>query len=320
LLTFSYSGLYFDTITGEEVTVGDHSGTGRHYASYKKTDTCSGVATAAAKLDQLVERIVELNPAIRIDIISHSMGGLVTAYLLATSDGEHLDHIATVTTLDSPIQGTNLVDGVGLVDSVWDVSVCLSLPRSTQAHLDLLPLSSVVNVISTLRGSARAETFYSIKSELQFGAVSVGSPLPDEPVWVVKCGGNLPQIAHSCVWFDEAVLTAISGLVNQNLPVVHRLRWTSDSGDEIQVIDRGETVRLTAVFGNIQDSVVGVTIYEVDPDSPDDFVIALEMKIIDGVGSVKWVAEYQSDFFGFGGDPEYKFVILNTSSGELVVR
>jgi hypothetical protein len=320
VVTFSYSGVYFDTATGEEVTVENHSGTGRHYVAYTKAHTCSGVVAGAEKLDQLVERIVELNPQIRIDIVSHSMGGVVSAYLLSINNAEHLDHIASVTTLDSPLQGTNLVDGAGAVDAVWDVSVCLTIPRSTQAHFDLLPGSSAVNVIAALESTARAKTFYSIKSELELGAVSVGSPLPDEPVWVVKCGGNWPPAAHSCVWFYPPVLSAISRLINLDLPTVPRLKWTDGRGREITVVDRGEIVTPNVVGGNVQNGVVDVTIYEVDPNSPDDLVAAGVIEIVDWVGSVNWTVTYESDFFGFGGDPEYKFVVSDTSWGELVVR
>ena len=59
---------------------------------------------------------------------------------------------------------------------------------------------------------------------------------------------------------------------------------------------------------------------EVDPDSPDDFIVSGQMSVVNGFGSVKWETVWSSDFFGFGGDPEYKFVVLNTSSPELVVR
>jgi len=315
VITFSYSGMYFDTATGEEVTVENHSGTGRHYAACTKADTCSGVLPGPAKLDQLVERIVELYPEIRIDIVSHSMGGLVSAYLLSTSNAEHLDHIASVTTLDSPLQGTNLVDGAGAVDAVWDVSFCLTIPRSTQAHFDLLPASSAVNVIAALESTARAATFYSIKSKLELGAVSVGSPLPDEPVWVVKCGGNWPPAAHSCVWFDPPVLSAISRLINLDLPSVPRLTWTDGASREISVIDRGEIVTLNMVGGSFRNTVIDIAIYEIDPNSPDDFVAAGVIEIVDWVGSVNWTATYESEFFGFGGDPEYKFVVADTSSG-----
>jgi hypothetical protein len=320
VITFSYSGTYIDTVTRELVGVEDHSGTSRHFADYSPLDTCSGVAAGAAKLDRLIERLVELNPEMRIDVVAHSMGGLVAAYLLATSNAGYLDHIATVTTLDSPLQGTDQVDAAGTIDLFVDVSVCLRSPRSTQAHVDMVPESAVLTVIAGLEGSARAATIYSIKSELEFGTVSVGSPLPNEPVWVVKCGGDLPHVAHSCVWEFDPVVAAISRLINLDLPSVSRLYWADDGGRVVRVIERDEVVTLVGVFGDIQDGVVVVTVYEVDPNSGDDFVLSGDMTVVNGVGSVKWVARWESDFLGFGGDPEYKFVIGDVSSGELVVR
>ena len=56
-------------------------------------------------------------------------------------------------------------------------------------------------------------------------------------------------------------------------------------------------------------------------DSPDDPVVTGSLTILDGIGQADWEAVWMADgYLGLGGDPEYKFVVLNVSSPELTVR
>jgi pimeloyl-ACP methyl ester carboxylesterase len=71
---------------------------------YIPRDTCSGVRDASVKLDALVDRLIELYPGARFDLIAHSMGGLVASYYVATQDPSFIaQRIHSVILLDSPV-------------------------------------------------------------------------------------------------------------------------------------------------------------------------------------------------------------------------
>lgn len=303
VITFSYSGDYFDTLEGKPIPVENHSGRSHHVADYKKTDTCTGVAAGASKLDLLIKQLVGQDSDVRIDLVAHSMGGLVSAYMLATRDGEHLDHIRSVTTLDSPLRGTKLVNFLN--------SECLG----EQAWRDLKPDSAVVTTIAELNGSPIARKFGSIRS-------LIGWSLPGEATLNSLCAGQLDVIhGHTCVWNDLTTLSVIGNAVNFDRPSIAQLRWLDEDGAVVQAVDDGETVFLFAPLWGVPDNEeVPVKIYEVDPFDEDDLMATGHLVVRGGVGRATWRAEWSSDFLGFGGDPEYKFVVLDMDSPMLIVR
>jgi len=57
-------------------------------------------------MDEIVQTIVDANPGAEIDIIGHSLGGVIVTYWAATTTkSELLEHINSIITLDSPLQG-----------------------------------------------------------------------------------------------------------------------------------------------------------------------------------------------------------------------
>lgn len=72
--------------------------------AYTEIDTCDGVTTAAIELKQLID---QQSPATKVTIVAHSMGGIVSAYLVATEADWAKTHIASVITFDSPVKGVS---------------------------------------------------------------------------------------------------------------------------------------------------------------------------------------------------------------------
>jgi pimeloyl-ACP methyl ester carboxylesterase len=71
---------------------------------YTWDDTCDGIAKAANELKHLIESRGANAP--KVTIVAHSMGGVISAYLIASGDKTWVkDHIASVITFDSPHQG-----------------------------------------------------------------------------------------------------------------------------------------------------------------------------------------------------------------------
>ncbi len=71
---------------------------------YYPTDTCDGIDKAANELLQLIKARGPDAP--KVTIIAHSMGGVITAYLMAHEDTNWVrNHIGSVITFDSPHQG-----------------------------------------------------------------------------------------------------------------------------------------------------------------------------------------------------------------------
>jgi hypothetical protein len=104
-------------------------------------------------------------------------------------------------------------------------------------------------------------------------------------------------------------------------PVVRQLAWLDQGGSVITAVPRGGAVTLFAQVTGLDGMTLAISISEVDPGSPDDLVATVQMTFANGVGRATWKAAWMEDgAFGFGGDPEYKFVMLGVDSPELTVR
>lgn len=108
-------------------------------------------------------------------------------------------------------------------------------------------------------------------------------------------------------------------------PVITSLAWRDENGSLLTQIQRGLPVRLTAEGTGRVPSTTEVVIYELDPGSPDDPVATVTMKFSGDVkvwhGVGQWTGVWMPDgAFGFGGDPEYKFVLFDADSPALNVR
>ena len=100
-----------------------------------------------------MDRIIQLDPDTRFDIVGHSMGGMVAAYLVATSPTDYVsEHVRSVITLDSPLDGfsdRHLGSVCAYGSPAWD---------------DILGISPVVGEIASIRDQLVLDRFLSITS------------------------------------------------------------------------------------------------------------------------------------------------------------
>jgi pimeloyl-ACP methyl ester carboxylesterase len=79
---------------------------------YDREDTEKPIAESVNVLRQTVDRILKEDANIKIDLIGHSLGGVVAleyVTLLYRENSDVLSHIHTVITLDSPVLGSKLL-------------------------------------------------------------------------------------------------------------------------------------------------------------------------------------------------------------------
>jgi pimeloyl-ACP methyl ester carboxylesterase len=83
---------------------------------YAKSDTCAGIQEHAARLRGFIER-----RSAKSVLIAHSMGGVIAAYLVGSDPPWAQQHIASIVTFDSPLQGVGLgVLAIGIARLPWE--------------------------------------------------------------------------------------------------------------------------------------------------------------------------------------------------------
>jgi pimeloyl-ACP methyl ester carboxylesterase len=75
----------------------------RSESAYGPEDTCDGVGKAASELKDLIDS----QATAEVTVVAHSMGGLISAYLVATDGAWARTNIASVVTFDSPLRGVS---------------------------------------------------------------------------------------------------------------------------------------------------------------------------------------------------------------------
>ncbi|MCB0110674.1 MAG: PKD domain-containing protein, partial [Caldilineaceae bacterium] len=121
--------------------------------AYREADTCDGVANAASELQALIDEQATTDKA---TIVAHSMGGLVTAYLVATQSAWAQAHIASVITFDSPLRGIREV-------TTWSKRVfshCKFEPDAITGQSSLDDLADIHDVVQTAASAATVVPFY----------------------------------------------------------------------------------------------------------------------------------------------------------------
>lgn len=125
--------------------------------AYLEEDTCDGVANAATELQALIEKEATTDKA---TIMAHSMGGLVTAYLVATQPDWARSHVASVITFDSPLRG---VREIATWAKEWATIVqgeCTFNPDPATQQSSLADLSDTSVVVQTAATAATIVPFY----------------------------------------------------------------------------------------------------------------------------------------------------------------
>ena len=142
LLYGSYSGRWCDGGDGAD---GD-------FAEYSSGETCQGIDDEGGLAERLRAQVDAAAPA-KVVIIGHSMGGLAAAYLVGSDPDWARQHIASVVTFDSPLQGVPQVNLTALRIG----GGCSFNSKSTQ---DLSDGNS--NLLSVARTAAAIVPFYNL--------------------------------------------------------------------------------------------------------------------------------------------------------------
>lgn len=200
VIGFSYSGNYREMGSGREKPGRDYQRGDWLIPLYRGADTCSGVAEAAGRLDELIRQVVAQEPAARFYLAGHSLGGMVAAYWVAQQDDAFLRrHLGAVITLDSPLR-----DGHPLESPI---SGCAS--ATSQSWADIRQGSAALQAINDYPRTTGRAAFYHINSS------SVGDVLPGAAVLPYACGNpNDPLLSqilyHNCLWEEEQTYAQIA--------------------------------------------------------------------------------------------------------------
>lgn len=228
VVTFSYANTYEDCSTGKTYQAGDLPSPTGFYAVYEPNATCAGVQQAADRLKQLIDRIIQLEPGTQVDIIGHSMGGMVAVYLMATLSEDEKERVHSIVTLDSPLLGE---------PQQAPGSTCVF---NSQAWEDIGGLSPVVSVISSIGGPRTLGRLLAINSSpigdvipgtewrrvdcssgatLGYGilgTILVEAIFPGYSLIGALLGGGfgLYGVGHACVWRDGTALASLADHIN----------------------------------------------------------------------------------------------------------
>ena len=180
VIGFSYSDRYWDAVEGKSIHGLGYPANQLAVADYEGSDTCTGVHQAAQNLSSLINNLTSQAPDVQIDIVAHSMGGLVAAYWVSNQDSDYLkQHVRSVTTLDSP-----LLDGFPISSGI--TSVC---SRYDQATIDLFNHSPVLKEINQYENTTHRIPFFHVNS------TKIGDLLPRGKDLGRPCGGvNAPTL------------------------------------------------------------------------------------------------------------------------------
>ena len=208
---------------------------------YERSDTCNWVAGAASSLNWLITQLLSQRSDLELDIVSHSMGGLVAAYWAAggsesdnflSEESDFLSsHIHSIITLDAPLNSTQL-----FFNPTW---VC---DFNTQSVDDLQGQSPVSERI--LETDDRGLNLLTgLIDFVHINSTAIGDLLPghwrnDPP----PCRTVLDPTQHSCMLDLDGQLGAVAGAVSTNphdeaqiaLSITSGGEWIRDfSGDSV---------------------------------------------------------------------------------------
>ena len=197
ILTFSWADIYVDTETGDTYTGSSHPGVASAHATYGPLDTCGGVAAGAESLRTLMDRLVDIDPEVRFDLVGHSMGGMAIAYMMATENrSDFRERVITMTALDSPLLSHPVSNPFGTCSA------------ESQALQDIFGIGDapVVVTIANLGFRDAAGRFLSINATL-VGDTILGTRGID-----VGCAGVIGFLGFGHSWvFDDPVTLGIIG-------------------------------------------------------------------------------------------------------------
>ena len=180
---------------------------------YSQLNTCDGIDKAEDELERLVGKLIEQSPDVKLNIVAHSMGGLVAAYWASqkrkqTNGQEFLrKHIHSIITLDSPLNGSAFADVKTLGTRVGFGWVCDADSPSVEDIDTKFGKNSVLDEIFQEEGGSN--TLTSLVNFVHVNSTAIaGDLLPgywrDTPV---DCG------SHHCMLKDPEELKAVAGAI-----------------------------------------------------------------------------------------------------------
>lgn len=186
VLSYSYSGRYCDGGTGANGADAD----------YRSSDTCDGVAVAAARL----KAIIDAAAPSRVTVVGHSLGGLVATYLAGNEPSWAMQHIASIVTFDSPLQGVprmNLeVLRLSSVDGgcAWNSPSLADLGDGSNAILKVAAAAPGIVPVYTVDATDKEGPFGGIRQAVPGGRTHLDG---EAAAFTVSMG-------HSASWWKEA--------------------------------------------------------------------------------------------------------------------
>jgi triacylglycerol esterase/lipase EstA (alpha/beta hydrolase family) len=211
---------------------------------YSVSDTLGDLTVAADRLADLVEAVVTAAPDARIDVIGHSLGGLVARLAvdrLARRPGGAADHLGLVVTLGAPHQGADLATVVGLVRSTPGGDAVLERLRAV-VGLDV-PADAPV-VAQLVEGSQLLRDL-------------AGAGPPGVPILSIAARGD-PVVAAPRARLDAAtnVIVSVEGAITDH----QRLPASPAVTREVGLALAGRPPTCEGLFDVLADAVIGPAI------------------------------------------------------------
>jgi pimeloyl-ACP methyl ester carboxylesterase/photosystem II stability/assembly factor-like uncharacterized protein len=165
-----------------------------------------GVAAGAADLRNLINIL----PPGKVDIVAHSMGGLVARYYIERLDGGHQDRVRSLTMLGTPNLGTP----VALPPcSLWASPVGLITGKYDQGACDLVPLSPLLLYLNTLPGSHAGASYKVITGYIGPQILPVPNDCVVPVLSAIGLGYpfSLDAVSHVTMPFPRSLVTGCVG-------------------------------------------------------------------------------------------------------------
>jgi uncharacterized repeat protein (TIGR01451 family) len=219
-------------------------------AHYAKEDTCAGVQAAANKLDELIQGLVGEDPYVQIDLITHSMGGLVAAKWLVDHKNDNIIRgVNSVITFDSPLRGLANLQWALKLD-VLGTACRVPAPRigflPLQSMFDLLQVSPIVGAASAARDLADFYTIDATASEIVVGGRRFQA-VPTDDTDFDREPDHAVDRTHTGVWQWDPMPSAVTAPPALKRFIgcrVTRAPDCSQVSQQLQFLTSGETQRI----------------------------------------------------------------------------
>ena len=188
----------------------------RFHEPYGRKDTYGDLSVAAMKLRELMKKIAKRHPGADVDIVAHSLGGIVARTYLAHQNAEwdpDLPRVEHFVSFASPHQGSALADELDevrsrlvrkaadvILDLAWERDWGIPAPRSMAVH-QLRPESMLMGSLAS-QDVAFGTRVLALGSSTDVFVPAERASLPGKPSLRVGVGG----FAHKNIVTSEGAL------------------------------------------------------------------------------------------------------------------